>query len=52
VLYVPSGVGHHGICAGESVTLSIGIRNPTMIELLAEISEFALLESEPDILDT
>ena len=52
VLYVPSGVGHHGICAGESVTLSIGIRNPTMIELLAEISEFALLESELDILDT
>lgn len=42
VLYIPPGRGHHGICQGESMTLSVGIRNPTTAELLAEVSEFAL----------
>ena len=42
VLYIPPGVGHHGICSGESLTLSVGIRNPTTAEMLAELSEFAL----------
>lgn len=42
VLYVPPGIGHHGISDGQSFTLSIGIRCPTTTELLAEISEFAL----------
>ena len=51
VLYLPPGVGHHGICSSDAVTLSIGIRNPTMAELLAEISEFALLESEATVLE-
>ena len=52
VLYIPPGVGHHGICDGESVTLSIGLRNPTMIELMAEVSEFILQESELHTLDS
>lgn len=43
VLYVPPGFGHHGICEDASLTLSVGIRNPTMAELLADLSEFALL---------
>jgi len=43
VLYVPPGVGHHGICEDTSLTLSVGIRNPTLAELLADLSEFALL---------
>ena len=30
VLYVPPGVGHWGTCNGDSVTLSVGIRNPTL----------------------
>ena len=42
VLYIPPGVGHHGICLGESLTLSVGIRNPTTAEMLADLSEFAL----------
>ncbi|MDA0978260.1 MAG: cupin domain-containing protein [Proteobacteria bacterium] len=42
VLYIPPGVGHHGICEGNSLTLSVGIRNPTTGEMLADISEFAL----------
>lgn len=42
VLYVPPGVGHFGICNGQSMTLSIGIRNPTPVELLSDLSEFMI----------
>jgi 50S ribosomal protein L16 3-hydroxylase len=42
VLYLPPGVGHFGICDGLSMTLSIGIRNPTPAELLADLSEFMI----------
>ncbi len=48
VLYVPPGVGHHGICRGDSMTLSIGIRNPTVAELLADYSEFLLEHNRDD----
>lgn len=53
VLYVPPGFGHHGICQDVSLTLSVGIRNPTMAELLADLSEFALLslDENPTITD-
>ncbi|MBO6656256.1 MAG: hypothetical protein JJ934_05135 [Pseudomonadales bacterium] len=46
VLYVPPGFGHHGICEGDSITLSVGIRNPTIAELLADLSEFAMYAME------
>ena len=52
VLYIPPGAGHHGICEGESLTLSVGIRNPTTTEMLAEISEFALENTKLDTLET
>jgi len=52
VLYIPPGAGHHGICQGESLTLSIGIRNPTTTELLAEIAEFALESTGMATLET
>ena len=52
VLYIPPGAGHHGICEGESLTLSVGIRNPTSTEMLAEISEFALENTKLDTLET
>ena len=42
VLYVPPGVGHWGTCNGDSVTLSVGIRNPTLMEFIADLSEFLL----------
>lgn len=38
LLYIPPGVGHHGVCEGESLTLSIGIRNPTMADVLADLA--------------
>ncbi len=42
VLYIPPGFGHWGIAGAGSITLSIGIRNPTTIELLAELTDFLL----------
>ncbi len=42
VLYLPPGIGHSGVCDGLSMTLSIGIRNPTPAELLADLSEFMI----------
>ncbi len=44
VLYVPPGFGHHGICDGTSITLSVGIRNPTHTELLDDIATHALVK--------
>ena len=44
VLYIPPGFGHFGICEDLSITLSIGIRNPTPYELLADLSEFAMVQ--------
>jgi 50S ribosomal protein L16 3-hydroxylase len=34
MLYLPSGIAHHGIAAGECMTFSIGFRAPTRLELL------------------
>lgn len=42
VLYVPPGIGHYGLCKDWSVTLSVGVRNPSGAELFAELSEFVL----------
>lgn len=47
VLYIPPGFGHWGVAGPDSITLSIGIRNPTTIELLAELTDFLLAEQAP-----
>ena len=39
VLYIPPGVGHWGIAKGMSVTLSVGIRNPTLPELVSHLAD-------------
>jgi 50S ribosomal protein L16 3-hydroxylase len=39
VLYIPPGLGHLGIASGQSVTLSVGIRNPTMPELISHLAD-------------
>ena len=49
VLYLPPGIGHLGICDGLSMTLSIGIRNPTQADLLADLSEFVLEDLSSNI---
>ncbi len=54
VLYVPPGAAHYGICATDNcITLSIGLRNPTIGEMVADLSEFLLDELDtPTALDT
>jgi 50S ribosomal protein L16 3-hydroxylase len=38
ILYLPPGVAHHGVAAGECMTFSIGCRAPTDAEMLSELS--------------
>ncbi|MCB1647148.1 MAG: hypothetical protein KDI36_16925, partial [Pseudomonadales bacterium] len=42
LLYIPPGVGHHGIASDDSLTLSVGLRNPTLPELLTNLTDFLL----------
>lgn len=42
VLYIPPGIGHFGINTSAGITLSIGVRNPTMIELFSDLSDFVM----------
>jgi len=39
LLYIPPGAGHWGIAGEDSITLSIGIRNPTMSELVSSYTD-------------
>ncbi len=39
ILYLPPGAGHWGIAGQNSMTLSIGIRNPTMLELVSNYTD-------------
>ena len=56
MLYLPPGVPHHGVAVGECLTYSIGMRAPSMGELLIDFAEtFAetlpeeLRFSDPDL---
>ena len=39
MLYLPPGVPHHGVAVGECLTYSIGMRAPSMRELLVDFAE-------------
>ncbi|MFN3236198.1 MAG: JmjC domain-containing protein [Pseudomonadales bacterium] len=45
VLYVPPGVGHHGIASDDCITLSVGIRNPLLTEMASHLAD-QLLQQE------
>ena len=45
VLYIPPGVGHHGIASKDSLTLSIGIRNPTGNEMISHLADYVAQDS-------
>ena len=56
VLYLPPGVGHHGIAQGECVTISIGFRAPSHRDILMQFTDFVadrlpeqLRYSDPDL---
>lgn len=42
MLYLPPGIGHHGIAIGESMTCSIGFRAPSSHELLSGFVDYVL----------
>lgn len=50
VLYVPPGIGHWGLSVDDSITLSVGIRNPTMQELVSNLAD--LIVEETDSMET
>jgi 50S ribosomal protein L16 3-hydroxylase len=39
LLYIPPGVGHYGIASDDSLTLSIGLRNPTLVEMISSLAD-------------
>jgi 50S ribosomal protein L16 3-hydroxylase len=45
VLYMPPDIGHWGLSGDESITLSVGIRNPTMQELVSNLADLIVEES-------
>ena len=56
MLYLPPGVGHHGIAQGECMTISIGFRAPSHSEILMQFTDFIadqlpahLRYSDPDL---
>ena len=42
ILYVPPGIGHHGIASDDSLTLSIGLRNPTLTEMTSHLADLMI----------
>ena len=56
MLYLPPGVGHHGIAVGECITISIGFRAPGHRDILMQFTDFIADQlpgyyrySDPDI---
>ncbi len=51
LLYLPPGVGHHGINLGDDgITLSLGLRNPTLQELVSHYADLVCDELDPTAL--
>ena len=40
MLYLPPGVGHHGVAVGDCLTISIGFRAPSHKEILVHFTDF------------
>ncbi|TBW59139.1 cupin domain-containing protein [Marinobacter halodurans] len=40
MLYLPPGIGHHGIARGDCITLSVGFRAPSYDDILTGFSDF------------
>lgn len=47
MLYLPPGVGHHGIAQNECMTLSIGFRAPNHAEMLADFAGWLAAKANP-----
>lgn len=46
MLYLPPGIGHHGIAEDDCITLSIGFRAPTVDDILTGFTDFLCSQSD------
>lgn len=46
MLYLPPGIGHHGVAEDDCITLSVGFRSPTVDDLLTSFTDFLCSETD------
>ncbi|WP_341582131.1 cupin domain-containing protein [Marinobacter metalliresistant] len=46
MLYLPPGIGHHGIAEDDCITLSVGFRAPTIDDILTGFTDFLASQSD------
>ncbi|PXX90861.1 transcription factor [Marinobacter vulgaris] len=46
MLYLPPGVGHHGVAEDDCITLSVGFRAPTIDDVLTGFTDFLCSQSD------
>jgi 50S ribosomal protein L16 3-hydroxylase len=46
MLYLPPGIGHHGIAEDDCITLSVGFRAPTIDDILTGFTDFLCNQSD------
>ncbi|MDX1754794.1 MAG: cupin domain-containing protein [Marinobacter sp.] len=46
MLYLPPGIGHHGVALNDCITLSIGFRAPTMDDILTGYTDFLCSQTD------
>ena len=46
MLYLPPGIGHHGVAEDDCITLSVGFRAPTVDDILTEFTDFLCSQSD------
>ncbi|MDF0752053.1 cupin domain-containing protein [Marinobacter sp. 71-i] len=46
MLYLPPGIGHHGVAEDDCITLSVGFRAPTIDDVLTGFTDFLCSQSD------
>lgn len=46
MLYLPPGIGHHGVAEDDCITLSVGFRAPTIDDILTGFTDFLCSQSD------
>ncbi|MDK9557568.1 cupin domain-containing protein [Marinobacter sp. M216] len=46
MLYLPPGIGHHGVAENDCITLSVGFRAPTIDDILTGFTDFLCGQSD------
>jgi 50S ribosomal protein L16 3-hydroxylase len=46
MLYLPPGIGHHGVAEDDCITLSVGFRAPTVDDILTGFTDFLCARSD------